>query len=672
MKKIILHLCLFSVALYSIEIDDLDNLSLTRLLEIPVKSSSSFNESILSAPASVSVLSEKDWVKYGAKRPIDAISHLTGIVTYPDNIASGSTVRIRGYSHILPRGVAYIIDDVPLNDFVFATADLSFMQLGLTGIKTIEVVRGPGSVNYGTDAFHGVVSLKTQEGYTDASNVKVDVASNNYTSASITNTTVKDNYIIDFTFQGTNQGNQNRNFQYKDIATSNIQNNDRAMKSKYYNSLLKIRSNTDSNLQYELGFIFLGSDNKDYPGFGRATGNAINHNLGIYDRLDHVNTLNILQGKLKYNAFENISLSLSTFAWENDRTLKRYFLNSPTAPTLPKVFLQKRQIVQQKKGIKLQASSKQEIYSTLWSLNIGYDATDIKKAHSDVYTVTGALAKGANEPYNGLNRKVSHIAVEFKTNINNWQFNYGLRLDEYNSFGAQYSPRLGTSYLYSDTGVIKFLYGQAFRAGSAAEQSSTSQSIGDPNIKPETINSYEVIWIQAQQNAKVEVSLFKTDWKNAIVRSTDGPIPEFVNRNKNSSQGIEINANYTYNKDLTLNLGISYIKSTSDTTGNDYVGYPEQTLDFGIGYVAQKNVAIYWSNRVMNKMSATTQVGSKALAIYWQSDLHVDYTASKNLRYALQVYNIFNRNNHISSLPLDPNGMSSEQSSIMLSAIYSF
>lgn len=57
--------------------------------------------------------------------------------------------------------VKVLVDGVPVND---AGGDFDFSTLTTTGIRRIEVVRGPASVLYGSDAVTGVIQLFTERG----------------------------------------------------------------------------------------------------------------------------------------------------------------------------------------------------------------------------------------------------------------------------------------------------------------------------------------------------------------------------------------------------------------------------------------------------------------------------------------------------------------------------
>ena len=86
-----------------------------------------------------------------------------------DNVL-GSSVSMQGLSG---ENVKVLIDGVPVVGRQNGNVDLS--QIDLTGIERIEVVEGPLSVNYGTNALAGTINLITKKGGTPGSTYSAKV-----------------------------------------------------------------------------------------------------------------------------------------------------------------------------------------------------------------------------------------------------------------------------------------------------------------------------------------------------------------------------------------------------------------------------------------------------------------------------------------------------------------
>lgn len=109
---------------------------------------------------------EKDFFQTVA----DVINFETNLNLEQDNIL-GSGVNMQGISG---QNVKILIDDVPVIGRLNGNVDLS--QILLHNVYQIEIIEGPLSVSYGTDALAGTINIITKKNY----NKKVNVGLNNY------------------------------------------------------------------------------------------------------------------------------------------------------------------------------------------------------------------------------------------------------------------------------------------------------------------------------------------------------------------------------------------------------------------------------------------------------------------------------------------------------------
>jgi len=650
MKKI-LYITLCTISLQAEQYEDI---SLFELMRMPITSVSEFSHTALDVPSSVTVLRPSDWEKIGARTPSEALSR-TGAIMHYNIPALGETIKIRGNADLVPRGVATIIDGVPMNNYEFGTAATSLNLIGLNGIEKIELTRGPGSVLYGSDAFQGVKSFQTQVGYTEQNNVMVEAGSKDYYSAGLSSTYLTDNHIIDFALQASKQGNQERDFNYLDRTSSAYKANKRALESNYYNGFAKIRSNIDSLWRYEAGVYLFGSDASDMPGLGNFFSN-----LGKDDRFDHYSEIEMARTELSYSGLIGYEIVFRGFAWQDDSTVFRH-----VAPN----FIQNRKVKENRSGMTLLIKSTERVKNTNWTLSTGLDEANIKYAHTKFLNDSGDIIRETDEAYNHKRRKIKNISFEAETLLNGFTLDYGLRLDDYNSFGRHISPRIGASYAYNDHSAIKLLYGQAFRAANAFEQTGGTELGGSAeNIDPATIDTYELVFMTFQDNYKIEAVVFKSFWKDAI-DITKGML---VNSEKRS-HGVELNINYLQ-KPWRVDYSASYVKSENITKNEDSVDYPEFIHNLSIGYdIERLPINLYWSNRILTNMQQKV-VGAPAYDIekFWQSDLHAKYSVNKSMDISLNIQNIFDRKNYIPSLQFADEPFQTEPFNVALVVNYKF
>ncbi len=143
---------------------DLMAMPLEDLARVQVYSASRHLEDVRKAPSSVSIITAEDIRRYGWRTLGEALRSLRGFYI-SDN---------RQYTYLGVRGFMRPGDDNPrilllinghrLNDRIYDTAAVGTeFPLDLALIDHIEVVRGPGSSLYGTNAIFGVINVITRD-----------------------------------------------------------------------------------------------------------------------------------------------------------------------------------------------------------------------------------------------------------------------------------------------------------------------------------------------------------------------------------------------------------------------------------------------------------------------------------------------------------------------------
>ncbi|MFN8277913.1 MAG: TonB-dependent receptor, partial [Chitinophagales bacterium] len=115
----------------------------------------------------VKVLTEKDFRTRGASNLREALQGNLNIDATQDAVF-GSGISLQGISG---EGVKIMVDGVPLVGRLDGKLDLS--QISLSNIEKVEIVKGPLSVVYGTDAMGGVINLITKSGQQDKYSVNL-------------------------------------------------------------------------------------------------------------------------------------------------------------------------------------------------------------------------------------------------------------------------------------------------------------------------------------------------------------------------------------------------------------------------------------------------------------------------------------------------------------------
>lgn len=147
---------------------DLSALSLEQLLSVEVVTTASkVEQTTLEAPGFVTVVTRHDIDTYGWRTLADVLRGVPGFWVFEDR--NYSRLGVRGFG---PLGdynsrVLLLIDGHRTNNNVYDTAAIGLeFPLDIQLVERIEIVRGPGSALYGSNAFFGVINVVTRRGDT--------------------------------------------------------------------------------------------------------------------------------------------------------------------------------------------------------------------------------------------------------------------------------------------------------------------------------------------------------------------------------------------------------------------------------------------------------------------------------------------------------------------------
>ncbi len=117
---------------------------------------------VTQAGSAVSVITSEEIAKESPKSPADVLRRVPGVtVVETGGPGSTTTVRIRGAES---GQTLVLIDGIRVNDPSSDSGEFDFSNLSAVDIERIEVLRGPQSALYGSDAMGGVINIITRKG----------------------------------------------------------------------------------------------------------------------------------------------------------------------------------------------------------------------------------------------------------------------------------------------------------------------------------------------------------------------------------------------------------------------------------------------------------------------------------------------------------------------------
>lgn len=161
-----------------------------------------------------------------------------------------------------------------------------------------------------------------------------------------------------------------------------------------------------------------------------------------------------------------------------------------------------------------------------------------------------------------------------------WQLTSGLRYDHYSDFGDTTNPRLALVWAPTNRMSTRLLYGRAFRAPALVELFTTSNpvALGNPDVKPETLDSYELAFshnVSSDLFYTANVFYYRIEDLITFMPTGLGTI-QAQNSGGRRGKGLELEADYTPVDALRLLFNFSMQRSENEGTGQPVGEAPEQ------------------------------------------------------------------------------------------------
>ena len=448
--------------------------------------------------------------------------------------ASANIVQLGGYGQqasIFLRGTnstqALILKDgVRLNTATTGAASLPFLDT--TDIKQIEVLEGPASVLYGTDAIGGVVQMITQTPEKTEAFITGEIGENK-TYKSIIGADLAEN---GFYAQIRGQRLETDGTKIKEVKNAK----NAAFNQKGYSAKVGIDKE-----QYAASLDY--SENK---------GNTEYDNFGNLVDQDFKNEIINLKGRVNIGSQVEVNARLSQF---KDDLLQ----NQPN-------YLGQYDYV-------LSKTQEADIYAK-WHFsptqNIALGST-YQKIKAD------ALSYGKKID-TSIDSKGYYIQHQYDTDGIYTQV--GLRLEDHEEYGNHTVGQAAIRYQILPLTSIYTNIGTAFRSPNLNELYSSS---GNPDLKPEESTSYE-IGLDQKLNYGIStgITLYRNEVKN-LIDATGATGYKFQNLDKATFEGSELYIKWT-GENLYVSTSYNYVRAKDKTTNEDLSRRPRQKAAFTLGW----------------------------------------------------------------------------------------
>lgn len=151
-------------AMESLSPERLLDLDFQDLMDVKIISGSKHYESVKNLPASAIVITRKEIQQMGYLTLEEVLSSVPGL--YPVDFweSDGIHLGVRGFfTDTWNRNVVFMINGVSQREGFNSSNNFSIINLPVSAIERIEIIRGPASVVYGSGAFFGSINIITVE-----------------------------------------------------------------------------------------------------------------------------------------------------------------------------------------------------------------------------------------------------------------------------------------------------------------------------------------------------------------------------------------------------------------------------------------------------------------------------------------------------------------------------
>lgn len=246
----------------------------------------------------------------------------------------------------------------------------------------------------------------------------------------------------------------------------------------------------------------------------------------------------------------------------------------------------------------------------------------------------------------------------------------GLRYDKDQQFGGHTSPRLYAVYNANDTLTVKGGISSGFRAPNLRQTTAAWGQVsrggniyGNPDLSPETSLNYEMgIYLDTEQGLSASTTVFYNEFDDKISRvacpltkCTDGPnefgsLPTtYTNVDEATTQGVEVSLDYQLAS--TVKMALNYTYTDSEQKTGEYAGsplnqLPEHLAQASLNWQASDTLGTWLRVHYRGEESQPTTGPSQSSLIapsYTTADLGANYQVMDSVRLGFGVYNLFDK-----------------------------
>jgi outer membrane cobalamin receptor len=559
--------------------------------------------------------------------------------TYGDYGGASQAFNIRGFGS---DGTQVFINGVNINSASLGTADVN--GIPLNAIERIEVVKGSGSLLYGTGAMGGTVSVITKRPKRDQPDFK---ASAGYGIQNTYHLAVEQGMFVfgDFGYfltanrRETDGFRDNGDLTHNDVSLNLVFDKGDALDISLYGDYI--------DREFGMPGVKPPAGTQDFVVNGVKIYNS--DSADLLDRHENEDGHLVLQ--VQSNPLEWLGLKLQSDYTNMESYDYNRFYDGIGLPGI------KTWVTNEVSGVEGNVDIK-PIKGMNFLMGVQYKDYDWENETVNLDNNGNDVIGSESATKAGLHTKAVFVEAQYRPSIY-FKALAGIRHENHSMFGHENVSRFGVVVNPHETTVLKLSHGQHFKAPTPNdlfwpyEDWGFGMGIsGNPDLKPETGWHSDVTLEQVLMDNKMffTLSYFKWELKDKIRWVPDASYfyrPE--NLDKYEADGLEIGTKIGPFYNTSLALSYTYTDAVEQRPGGidrralyspDNLFKANLTYYTGFGLTATATVR-YTSDRPARYDNETDTEASKTLASYWTTDIKLEQRLFDHWIISLQGNNIF-------------------------------
>lgn len=567
-------------------------------------------------PASTTILSTQDLKNTGAQNLQVALGRVPGLIykTFaPGGGAMGTManeIAIRGVSN----GTLVMLNGTPMN----LRGKYFLDAIPVESVERVEIVKGGGSVLYGSEAMGGVINIITKKEFSNS----VSVGYGNYGQQKYSATVGVGDLNIGYTLEkwgdvDTISRSHDKGDKHTDMTGSEKRN--LFLNYKLNDNLNFLYNYYETNVRYDTWF---DDAYKSVP-----KGGALQQNREYVTKQNLVQ-LNYNDGSIKGNLYYNQN-KLMADGFTNYKTNGSYSGTVYDTDEKNRTYgadLQKEWKLNSKAQLILGGSYQNEFYD-----KYGTQLTD-----RHIYSVYGQY----DHKFDEKNEFIFGARETWTT--------AGYRDQNYDNFS------MSGQYLYklTENDSIYASVQQSFIMPTFSQMYGASeQAISNPDLKPQKGTNYEIGYKKVTDTHSWKAAIYHIDITDNITATWETDKSEYQYTNEDfKNTGVELSCDITGSNGFSYNWGVNYMDPKVKGTKKPYWDrkYGRWQLNGGITYTKDKWTSSLQGIYLAKRVETPSSSHSFKEKPYFLTSLTTTYNADKQNSFTLTIDNILDREDNLS------------------------